>query len=305
MNSHPAHANFIRRAAFTLAALVFCALACASPARASLGRIECRSLPSDILGHPVGYCAILPPSYDTEKKRHYPVLYFLHGLGDNEQFLVRSGGWNIVEDEWQQKKIGEFLIVTPEADTTFYINSRDGRVRYEDFFLQELIPFIESNYRVTAKRAARGIGGISMGGYGALHIAFDHPRLFVSVAANSAALFEKFPVVKFADPQSSGLLRALRAFGTPPDRKFWERNDPLRLARVANLAGLSIYFDCGTEDDYGFEHGAQALHDVLAARKIPHEFHLYPGHHDAVYFAAHLPAVLEFASQKFSLTLGH
>lgn len=303
MSRNPSRLNF-SRCAFVFAALVFCALACAHPARAALGRIECRSVPSDILGHPVGYCAILPPSYDTEKKRHYPVLYFLHGLGGNEQFLVVSGGWNIVEDEWQQKQIGEFLIVTPEADTTFYVNSRDGRVRYEDFLLREFIPFIESNYRVTAKRAARAIGGISMGGYGALHLAFAHPKLFVSVTANSAALFEKLPNVRVANPQQSPLLRALHAFGIPPDPAFWRSNNPLQLARVANLSGLKIYFDCGTEDDYGFEHGAQALHDILAARKIPHEFHLYPGHHDAEYFAARLPAVFEFHSRAFGLTAG-
>lgn len=301
MNSNPARWNFYCRA-LALAAFIFCALVCASPAHAALGRIECDSISSAILHRSIRYCAILPSSYDSQKSRRYPVLYFLHGLGGNEQFLVVSGGWNIVEDEWQQKKIGEYLIVTPEADTTFYVNSRDGRVRYEDFFLREFIPFIESNYRVTAKRAARAIGGMSMGGYGALHIAFAHPKLFVSVSANSAALFAKFPVVKIADPQTSGLLRALHAFGTPPDRKFWERNDPLRLARVAKFSGLKIYFDCGTEDDYGFEHGAQALHDVLAARGIPHEFHLYPGHHDAEYFAARLPAVFEFHSRAFGLT---
>lgn len=294
----------ICRRAFAFAALLFCALACAPPARAALGRIECRSVPSDILGHPVGYCAILPPSYDTEKKRHYPVLYFLHGLGENEQFPVRSGGWNIVEDLWEQKQIGEYLIVTPEADTTFYINSRDGRVRYEDFFLREFIPFIESNYRVTAKRAARAIGGISMGGYGALHLAFAHPKLFVSVTANSAALFEQLPNVRVKDPRQSPLLRALHAFGIPPDPSFWRSNDPLRLARVSNLSGLEIYFDCGTEDDYGFEHGAQALHNVLASRHIFHEFGLYPGHHDAEYFAGRLPTVFEFHSRAFGLTPG-
>lgn len=303
MNSHPTRLNFCRRA-LSFAALLLCALACVRPANAALGRIECRSVPSDILGHPVGYCAILPPSYDSAKKRHYPVLYFLHGLGDNEQFLVRSGGWNIIEDEWQQKKIGEYLVVTPEADTTFYINSRDGRVRYEDFFFQELIPFIESNYRVTAKRAARAIGGISMGGYGALHLAFAHPKSFVSVTANSAALFENLPNVRVANPQQSPLLRALHAFGIPPDPPFWRSNDPLQLARKANLSGLKIYFDCGTEDDYGFEHGAKALHNVLASRHISHEFHLYPGHHDAEYFAARLPAVFEFHSRAFGLTPG-
>lgn len=284
-----------------VSALVLSLLTFASPARAALGRIECRSTPSRILGHEIRYCAILPPSYDSSKSRRYPVLYFLHGLGGNEQMLITSGGWNLIEDLWQQHKIGEFLIVTPDADTSFYINSRDGGGRYEDFFTREFIPFIDHNYRTSPTHHSRGIAGISMGGYGALHIAFRHPELFVSVSANSAALLSKFPDVKFANPQQSFLLRALRAFGTPPDPAFWRRNDPLTLARTADLAGLRIYFDCGTEDDYGFERGAQALHDVLAGRKIPHEFHLYPGGHNWQYFAARFPAVFEFHSRAFGL----
>jgi len=84
------------------------------------------------------------------------------------------------------------------------------------------------------------------------------------------------------------------AFGSPFDPAFWNQNDPVKIARTANLAGLKIYFDCGTEDDYGFDSGAQALDKLLIARHVPHEFHLYPGGHDWIYFAQHLPAMLEF-----------
>lgn len=259
-------------------------------------------MPSRILGHAVRYCAILPPGYDTAKSRRFPVLYFLHGLGENEQMLVGSGGWNLVEDLWQRQQIGEFLIVTPDADTSFYINSRDGHIRYEDFFIRELIPFIDRTYRTKPGRGSRGIGGISMGGYGALHLAFRHAELFVSVSANSAALIDKLPDVKFANPRQSILLRLLRVFGTPPDPMFWRRNNPLTLARTAHLMGLKIYFDCGTEDDYGFERGARTLDRILTARGVPHEFHLYPGGHNWEYFAAHLPAVLEFHSYAFGLS---
>ncbi len=294
--------NSVRRIRVLAAFILFAGpFILASAARADLGRIECRSTPSKILGRDVRYCAILPPSYDSAKSRRYPVVYFLHGLGGNEQFLVASGGWNLIEDLWQQQKIGEFLIVTPEAGTSFYINSRDGSDRYEDFFLHEFIPFIDRTYRTSPIRRARGIAGISMGGYGALHLAFAHPQLFASVSANSAALLDKFPDVRFANPQQSLLLRALHAFGTPPDAGFWRRNDPLVLARTANLAGLKIYFDCGTEDDFGFYRGASALDKILAARKIPHEFHLYPGAHDWQYFAARFPAVFEFHSRAFGL----
>ena len=89
----------------------------------------------------------------------------------------------------------------------------------------------------------------------------------------------------------------------PPGRSFLfgQLGDPLMLARTANIAGLKIYFDCGAQDDYGLDSGAQALHNILAARHVPHEFHLYPGGHNWIYFTEHLPASLEFESRAFGL----
>src|SRR5262252_2813772 len=155
---------------------------------APAARIECKSLPSKILAHPVNYCVVLPPGYDSDQTRKYPVLYFFHGLGDNEQMFVHGGAFNLVQDLWERKQIGEFLIATPEAGATFYINSHSGKVRYEDFLLQEFLPAIESRYRVGAGRSNRGVSGASMGGYGALHIAFRHPEFFLAVSAQSPAL---------------------------------------------------------------------------------------------------------------------
>lgn len=266
------------------------------------GRGECNSLPSKILDYPVAYCILLPPGYDAETARHYPILYFLHGLGDNEQMFVHSGGFNLVEDLWEGGKIGDFLIATPAAGASFYINSFDGRRRYEDFFLHEFMPGIEKRYRVRAGRASRAIAGISMGGYGALHLAFLHPKLFCAVSAHSAALIEKLPTVKVADPAGSGRVRILgNVFGSPPDRAFWDRNSPLVIARTANLAGLKIYFDCGKDDEYGFNDGADTLDRILTKRQIAHEFHIYPGAHNWPYFAEHLPGSLEFHFRAFGI----
>jgi S-formylglutathione hydrolase FrmB len=271
-----------------------------SPAAQATGRAECVSLPSKILARAVPYCVLLPPSYDAEKTRRYPILYLLHGLGDNEQMLVHSGGMNLVEDLWEQHELGEFLIVTPAGDASFYINSHDGKRRYEDFFLQEFMPGVEKRYRAQAGRSTRGIAGISMGGYGALHIAFRHPQLFAAVGAHSAALMEKMPNISAENSRQIGRLRVLGdAFGSPFDPAFWNQNDPEAIARTANLAGLKIYFDCGSEDDYGFDAGAEALDKLLTSRHIPHEFHLYPGGHNWSYFAEHLPALLEFEFHAF------
>jgi S-formylglutathione hydrolase FrmB len=281
------------------AALLGLALA-APPARAALGRAECVSLQSKILNRAVPYCVLLPPSYDEQKSRRYPVLYLLHGLGDDEQMLIHSGGMNLVEDLWDQHQIGEFLIVTPAAGASFYINSHDGQRRYQDFFVQEFMTGVEKRYRVQPGRTFRAIAGISMGGYGAMHMAFRHPQLFAAVGAHSAALLEKLPNVTTQDSRQITRLRVLGAtFGSPFDPAFWNQNDPLTLAKTANLSGLKIYFDCGSEDEYGFETGAAALDKVLTSRHIPHEFHIYPGGHDWTYFAEHLPESLEFTSRVF------
>lgn len=270
------------------------------PAHAA-GRAECRSVPSKILSRPVAYCVLLPPGYDSDKARRYPVLYFLHGLGQNEQALLDSGGWTLIQDLWDQKQIGDFLIVAPDGGRSFFINSRDEHQRYEDFFVKEFLPFIESHYRVRQGRRSRGITGISMGGYGALHLAFAHPELFGSVSAHSAALIAKLPQGNLGPSGETALSRALGgSFGTPFDRAYWDRNSPFTLARNGPpLAGLKIYFDCGSEDSFGFNRGAQEFHDLLVSRGIRHEFHLYPGGHDLSYFAEHLPASLEFQSHAF------
>jgi S-formylglutathione hydrolase FrmB len=249
----------------------------------------------------VAYCVILPRGYDTDKATQYPVLYFLHGLGGNEQVLLESGGMNEIEDLRAANTIQEFLVVAPNGGRSFYINSRDGHVRYEDFLIKEFIPFIESHYRIRATREERGITGVSMGGYGALRLGLKYPELFGSMSAHSAALIDKLPNFEATDEQTEAIARVLGgSFGNPLDPKYWIRESPFTIARIASKSsGFKIYFDCGTDDDFGFYAGAQQFHDLLVSRGIPNEFHLYPGGHDLDYFAEHLPASLEFHSRAF------
>ena len=289
------------RALRLVAALIACAAIYAAPVAAAPGRAECRTAPSKILGHPVPYCVILPADYDSDKTSSYPVLYFLHGLGGNEQLLLNSGGMNMIQDLREQKRIGEFLIVAPDAGRSFYINSRDGKVRYEDFFVREFLPYIESHYRIRAERKSRGITGVSMGGYGALRFALRYPDLFVAVSAHSPALIEKLPNIKVSSDQAAAVAAVLgKTFGSPVDAAFWERESPFTIVKdEPRPAGLQIYFDCGTDDDFGFNKGNAQFDQLLTTRGIVHEFHLYPGGHDWEYFAEHLPASFEFQSHAF------
>jgi S-formylglutathione hydrolase FrmB len=266
-------------------------------------RIDCNALKSHILGETVHYCVLLPPGYDSAPAKHYPVLYFLHGLGENEQTLFKTGGWNLIEDLRQQHKVGDFLIVTPDAKTTFYVNSADGKVRYGDFFLQEFIPYIEGKYRIQRERRARAITGISMGGYGALRFAFADSGMFSAVSAQSAALMTESPQELNAALRAGTPLGKLlgSVFGNPINVPHWKDNDPFSLARNNRgaIEKLAIYFNCGRDDEYDFEVGAAALDRQLAEEHVKHEFHLYPGGHSASYFGAHLGEVMEFHSKIF------
>jgi S-formylglutathione hydrolase FrmB len=268
------------------------------------GRIDCNVLNSRILKQQVHYCVELPAGYDVNAARTYPVLYFLHGLGENEQTLFSTGGWNLIEDLRQQRRIVDFLIVAPEGMRSFYINSADGSVRYSDFFLTELMPYIENKYRIRSGRGARAISGISMGGYGALRFAFARPELFSSVSAQSAALITESPKELSAAERSGTSLGSLlgAVFGQPVDAAHWQENNPFVLAKnnKAGLRKLAIYFNCGKDDDFGFEKGAESLHKQLQAEDVQHEYHLYQGDHSLTYFLTHLGETLEFHSRAFA-----
>src|ERR1039457_2095935 len=219
---------------------------------------------------------MLPPDYDTatvgHSPRRYPVIYFLHGLGDNEQTLFKGGGWDLIQDLRQKGQVSDFLLVAPEGRRTFYINSADGRVHYSDFFIREFIPYIESHYSIRRERSARAISGFSMGGYGALRFAFAHPELFSSVSAQSAALITESPQTLDSASRAGAPLAGVLAavFGKPINLPHWNDNSPFVLAKRNSeaLRKLAIYFNCGQDDNYGFEKGAAALHDELQTKGV-------------------------------------
>jgi S-formylglutathione hydrolase FrmB len=261
------------------------------------GRIDCSVFDSHILHRPVRYCVMLPSNYDKETKK-YPALYFLHGLGENEQALMRSGGWGLIEDLQRAHKAGDFVMVAPEGRGSFFINSANGQNRYNDFLLQEFLPYVETHYRIIRNRKSRGVTGLSMGGYGALRLAFAHPELFGSVSAQSPALITETPKQLNVDLKNAGPLTQLlgSVFGNPIDVIHWKQNNPFELARKnqIQIKSQAIYINCGDRDEYGFAAGATQMHKQLQADGVRHEFHLYPGGHNASYFLSHLGETIQF-----------
>jgi len=270
-------------------------------------RTDCSTVNSRILKQTVHYCVQLPAEYDAKSStaQRYPVLYFLHGLGQNEQTLFSTGGWSVIDDLRRQNKISDFLVVAPEGKRTFYINSPGNTLRYSDFLLQEFVPAIERKYRVLPGRKNRAITGVSMGGYGALRFAFAHPEMFSAVSAQSAALITQTPQELSSAGRSGTPLDRLMgpAFGEPVDVAHWNENSVFVLAKK-NQTGLrsqAIYFNCGEQDDFGFEDGAAALHKQLQVEGVKHEYHSYPGDHSLTYFLSHMGEVMEFHSRAFAV----
>jgi len=261
------------------------------------GRAECATIQSTILSRPVRYCAYLPASFDTDKARRFPALYYLHGLGDNEQSLLNSGGWDLIEDLRRTGKIGDFVVLAPGGGHTFFLNSADGKIRYEDFLTKEFMPQMEQKYRVDGTRARRGITGVSMGGFGALRLAFKYPQRFAAVSAQMPALLAEVPANFTAGGSGAPTSMLGDVFGNPIDVAYLQHNSVFYFAKVtpaAELKRIKIYFNVGNNDDYGFEQGAQKLHLLLDSRGVPNEFHIYPGRHDPQFAVRHFGEVVQF-----------
>lgn len=271
------------------------------PASDAAAQVSCASLQSALLGRSIDYCVALPPGFDPSGATRYPTLYFLHGLFEGDRSWSERGGERLWEDLTSRGEIGKFLVVLPDAGKTFYVNSSDGRDRYEDFFIQELVPAIDHMFPTLAERAARGITGTSMGGYGALHLSMRHPEVFGSASAHSAALLPKFPNPIPTEGRWGFYARILQApFGSPLNEAYWEANSPLTLAEHPDrFSGLKVYFDCGDQDRYGFDEGAKLLDQTLTARGFPHEFAIRPGGHGWSYLLQYMPNSLKFHWQDF------
>jgi enterochelin esterase-like enzyme len=255
------------------------------------------SLPSKILKMDRKYAIYLPADYETSQ-RSYPVLYLLHGGGDDQTGWVQFGEVKYIADKAiQDGKCTSMIIVMPDANTgqRGFFNSPKGDWNYEDFFFREFMPAIEKTYRIKAEKRYRAISGLSMGGGGTFMYALHHPELFssacpLSASAGPLSLEEASSRLKKQYPEISDTVIA---------RYF---NNLSALELINNLAddqkkAVRWYIDCG-DDDFLFE-GNCLIHIAMRKNEIPHEFRIRDGAHNWTYWRESLPTVLEFISQAF------
>jgi enterochelin esterase-like enzyme len=255
------------------------------------------TLRSKILNMERKYAVYFPPGYDISQ-RSYPVLYLLHGGGDDQTGWVQFGEVLVIADKAiNEGKATAMIIVMPDANTgrRGYSNDATGSWRYEDFFFQEFMPFIEKTYRIKAEKRYRAVSGLSMGGDGTFTYALHHPELFSSACPLSAGTGPlttedaKIRLKKENPGISDTLITA-----------YFNRQSVLAL--INNMAdslkkSVRWYIDCG-DDDFLYE-GNSLVHIAMRKKEIPHEFRMRDGGHNWTYWRAALPAVLEFVSEGF------
>ena len=215
----------------------------------------------------------------------FPVCYLLHGLSDDHTSWARH-------TSLERHVAGlPLIVVMPDGGRGFYCDAVDGPA-YERHLLDDVIGFVDRTFHTMPERQGRVIGGLSMGGYGAIKLALKYPQLFCSATSHSAALDVQRRLVR---PEVAAEMR--RIFGPTPGGG---PNDPYALAATIDRTLLpALRLDCGLED--GLLEENRAFHRHLEQLGIPHEYAECPGAHTWEYWDCHIQEALAFHQRVLGL----
>ncbi len=258
------------------------------------------SMMSDILESERKFAVYLPPDYETSE-RYYPVLYLLHGAGDDQTGWVQFGEvLHITDKAIKAGKATPMVIVMPDASEgrLGYFNNVSDTWRYEDFFFDEFMPHVEDEFRIKKEKRYRAVAGLSMGGGGSFMYALHRPDLFSASAPLSAYVGPadrdqfKSMAQRFGDDISGASDEEIDAY-------IARHNAVALINSLAEdeLRSVRWFIDCG-DDDFLYEGNALAF-IALRQREIPHEFRIRDGGHTWTYWRDSLPVVLDFVSRGF------
>ncbi len=229
---------------------------------------------SPSLDRDMPYFIYLPPGYENEGRR-YPVLYMLHGNSGHYEEWAAYGLIDRADRMIASREILPLIIVLPQGDFSYWVNLVPDGPSYGDYLWGDLVRHIDATYRVLPDREHRAIGGLSMGGTGALVQAFRNPDVFGVVGAHSPSLPEE------GERDFLGM------------RGQYARRAPIPLAaRAPRIHELKIWIDVGDQDDWIGR--VEVLHGTLEQRGIDHQWSVFPGDHDGDYWKRHVADYLRF-----------
>ncbi len=260
---------------------------------------DAKTLRSECLKGERKFAIYLPPGYNSSE-RSYPVLYLLHPAGPrgtvpNQQGWIHYGQLKqFMDAAIQRGEIAPMIVVTPDANgekRISYFNDPEDSFLFEDFFIKELIPYIEKNYRCRTERASRAIAGASAGGGGAFVFALHHPELFATACPLSAAVrpYDKSYMQNRYGEFSEAVLTKWYA-----NYNIYELFKQLPEAKKNEVAW---FIACGDDDALSVNN--MKLHIELKELGIAHEFRMSDGKHDWTYWRSVLPEMLRYVSGQF------
>ncbi|MDT3399379.1 alpha/beta hydrolase-fold protein [Streptomyces sp. B1866] len=275
-------------------------------------------MPSRVLGTDVLYSVYLPPGYGRGRTRTYPLLFLLHGItGDNTEWLRSGDARRILDTAILRGTVPPVVVIMPDGrrdvtrapedqDLTYFMDDADGSFRWAQMFTDELLPYAESRYHAGGAPGLRGVGGLSMGGFGALSAALHAPGLFGSAIGLSVGQRTDDQLVALDMAEYNW--RYARAWGADlagrarlNDRyRYWNPLDTIQRTPADTLARTAYYLDCGAYDPF-FE-GNAALHIALTRKNVPHRFMSREGAHEWPYWISGLPSALGFFADHLDRT---
>lgn len=227
---------------------------------------------------------ITPDRYATGKV--FPVIYLLHGFSDNyKSWVTKSRNIVSLSDQYN------VIYVCPDGATSWYFDSPvNAKIRYETYVSKELVKWVDQHYKTIRNPKGRGITGLSMGGHGALYLAFRHQDVY-GVAGSMSGGVDIRPF-----PDNWDLARNLGEYKEHP--RNWDANAVINQVHLLKPNKLSLIIDCGTEDF--FFRVNQDLHTKLQNKKIPHDYSTRPGSHNWEFWTVSIQAHTQFMSRFFT-----
>jgi len=250
--------------------VLFLWLCCAIGAHA--GSITNVEFQSSTLGRNWSYNVYLPTGYETSQLR-YPVLYLLHGNDGHRNDWVVKGRIQATADALiASGDIPPAIIIMPDAGTTWFVDLKE---KMETAFISDLIPQVQKRFRTLTGRDGRLVGGLSMGGYGALRFALKYPEKFQAAALLSPAIYNPEPPV-------TSSARFVKVFGSPDyDAAVWKAHNYPALwdAFLKKDIKVPMYINSGDDDDFNIESEATQFYELLRKNKQPAELRIVNGAH--------------------------
>lgn len=215
-------------------------------------------------------CNVILPMDYQQSTRRYPVLYLLHGLGDDHT------AWAFMTNVSAYASRFGIIVVMPDVGRNWYVNSAaDPAAKYEDMIVKDLIPYVDTNYRSIPLRRARAVAGLSMGGYGAMFLGLKHSGRFAAIGAFSGALAishgAPMAVPSNATAEARKRTEEMNALFGPADSAARKERDPFELLEKVPAGQMPLlYIACGGQD-FLIKQNRDFV-DLLSSKKIPYEY---------------------------------